>query len=148
MKSTASSAGTSMPSERQRAFERMRQVLSVSPLSQSSRAFRFRAWYVPSTCCVSQIKSVGCWSSGSRSVAVSIISSQYLTIAFDSEILFVNAMTRFKGLTGSLLFSFDSGFWSARQQPTIFVASLMLISLSPRSAAFTSRSDTASTTTL
>ena len=43
MNSTASSAGTSMPSERQRAFERMRHVPSALPFSHSIRALRSSA---------------------------------------------------------------------------------------------------------
>ncbi len=70
IKRIASSAGTSTPSERQRALVRMRQTSSVcSALSQSRQRFRSLALKVPSTCCSSQ-------PSGVRPASVSLPSSE------------------------------------------------------------------------
>lgn len=55
---TASSAGTSTPSDRQRALVRMRHAPSgTSPRSQSSRLLRSRALNVPSTCWISHVST-------------------------------------------------------------------------------------------
>ena len=155
MNSTASSAGTSMPSERHRAFDRMRQDPGVVPLSHSIRALRSSAWCWPSTWRVSHRNALARWSLGKRSMAWPTRSSQYFSSRLDATIVFVNAIARRSRKVCPFPLESFSGFCRARQHPTIFAASVMLISLSLSSslrclwtAPSTRSSDIASTTTL
>ena len=92
---TASSAGTSTPSDRQRALDRIRQTFSPALsglLSQSSSALRRSALNVPSTWWATQRRRASCVARARR--AATVTSSNSAAIRLESLIVRENATAR------------------------------------------------------
>lgn len=101
MKNTASSAGTSTPSERQRALLRIRQTPLSLPLNQSMRPLRSSALCCPSTCRVQQRNAPGRRSLGSIATACSTTPSQCFSNRLEARMVLAKAMARERGRTAS-----------------------------------------------
>ena len=156
---TASSAGTSTPSDRQRTLERMRQVFSGRPsgaFSHCSLLSFSPAFMPPSTCsawqvivscggsfksglCLSRAVRSACWYSSITAWNISAISLE-LTLCllplYSFSITWQKATARRMGLYSAPSSLFKPYLDRAFQQPTILAASSTLSSLLPSVSTF------------
>ena len=120
-----------MPSDRQRALERIRQTPASVPLSQSICRRRSSAFLVPSMWCALQCCAPLRSASGSWATISSTSGPQCLAKRFEEMIVFVKAMARRSRAGVPPRGSAFSGSWRARQHPATCVASPRLIFVRP-----------------